>query len=86
MAGGQAQNFGMTPVAAVNPLAPNAHMPQQNDQGTSSPVTGQFLCPTHGSVGLPQYTHTGAPVCPLGGQLMQFNGVGASPYALAAGG
>jgi hypothetical protein len=42
---------------------------QQNIGG----VTGQFLCPQHGAVGLPNYATNGAAICPICGQPMQLN-------------
>ncbi|MBF0376900.1 MAG: hypothetical protein HQK72_05410 [Desulfamplus sp.] len=50
-------------------------------------ISGQYVCPVHGAVGLPQFNATGSPVCPLGDQIMQFHSTGAnSSLALAAGG
>ncbi|MBF0202809.1 MAG: hypothetical protein HQK67_00540 [Desulfamplus sp.] len=51
-------------------------------------VSGQYLCPVHGAVGLPQYNATGVPVCPLGDQIMQFRSTtgATNNLALAAGG
>jgi len=60
--------------AAVSPL-----QPQQ---------PGQYLCPTHGAVGLPRYNAAGGPVCPICGSPMQFrpiNTAGATPAAFAGG-
>jgi hypothetical protein len=45
-----------TPVGA----APNTHQP----------VAGQFVCPAHGAIGLPQFDAAGVPHCPLDGQVM----------------
>ncbi len=59
----------VAPVARV-PAAPNA--------------AGQFVCPQHGAVGLPQYDATGIPHCPIDGQVMHFNGVSSNSLALAA--
>jgi hypothetical protein len=75
MAGGQAGNFGIRQAAVAVPMQPY-----------SQPIAGQFVCPTHGSVGLPGYTAAGTPVCPLDGQPMQFISAGATNYAQAAGG
>ncbi|KPA19051.1 magnetosome protein Mad4 [Candidatus Magnetomorum sp. HK-1] len=38
--------------------------------------SGQFVCPQHGSVGLPNYDATGLPHCPICGQIMQFHSAG----------
>ena len=76
MVGGQAGNLGMRPAAA-------AIMPTQQQPNA---MTGQFVCPAHGAVGLPRYNQAGAPVCPYGDQIMQFNSAGSNNYALAAGG
>lgn len=59
---------------------------QPNYLGMNNPVSGQFICPTHGAVGLPVYNAAGAPVCPLGDQIMQFRSAGSNNYAVAAGG
>nr|WCC90938.1 magnetosome protein Mad4 [Desulfobacteraceae bacterium] len=50
---------------------------QQQSYGNSS-NSGQFVCPLHGAVGLPNYNASGMPCCPICGQLMQF--YGASNY------
>ncbi|MBF0226387.1 MAG: hypothetical protein HQK76_13110 [Desulfobacterales bacterium] len=39
-----------------------------------SNTAGQFLCPTDGAVGLPNYGPNGTPRCPVCGQVMCFNG------------
>ena len=44
-----------------------------NNIGGSS-MSGQFVCPQHGAVGLPNYNTSGMPCCPICGQLMQFHG------------
>ena len=71
---------------------------QQQYQGNSSGVSGQFVCPTHGAAGLPHFDAAGNPICPFGDQIMWFNSMGKSTinstgnsmgsknYALAAGG
>jgi hypothetical protein len=49
---------------------------------------GQYVCPVHGAVGLPRFNAAGAPLCPVGGEVMQFRTLGSgqvSPAAFAAG-
>ena len=46
---------------------------------------GQYICPQDGAVGLPNFDATGVPHCPVCGQVMGFNKIGAASLALAAG-
>jgi len=62
--------------AAVMPAAP---MPSAHPN-----VAGQYVCPVHGAVGLPQFDAAGVPRCPIDGQPMALQGGGAD-MALAAG-
>ncbi len=61
--------------AAVMPAAPP---PSANPY-----AAGQYVCPVHGAVGLPQFDAGGMPHCPIDGQQMAFQG--AANMALAAG-
>jgi hypothetical protein len=46
---------------------------QYNYPVQSQPVqAGQFVCATHGAVGMPLYGQGGVPQCPICGQIMQF--------------
>jgi len=66
--------------AATTPLYPAQPMQQQQ--------SGQYLCPTHGAVGLPLVNAAGAAVCPICGSPMQFralNVAGAVQAAFAGG-
>jgi len=45
--------------------------------------SGQYVCPVHGAVGLPRFNAAGAPLCPVGGEVMQFRCV-TPPGATAA--
>jgi hypothetical protein len=50
---------------------------------------GQYVCPVHGAVGLPRFNTAGQPLCPIGGELMQFRCLttpGATVAAIAPGG
>jgi hypothetical protein len=40
---------------------------------TTGPSAGQYLCPVHGAVGLPNFDTNGIPHCPICGQYMGFN-------------
>jgi hypothetical protein len=44
---------------------------------------GQFVCPQHGAVGLPNWSAAGVPTCPICGQVMNFRGA-ASNLTVAA--
>ena len=44
---------------------------------------GQFICPTHGAVGMPLYGQGGVPQCPICGQVMQFYNSGYQGTAAA---
>ena len=62
-------------------------------QGQTRPgvsAAGQFVCPSHGAVGLPTYDAAGVPHCPICNQVMCFNNASsaAAPNSmvLAAGG
>ena len=65
--------------AAVAPVVPVAQAP------ATAHTAGQFVCPLHGAVGLPNYDAVGTPHCPIDGQVMQFNGVASNNLTLAAG-
>ena len=45
--------------------------------------SGQFVCPQHGAVGLPNWSAAGVPNCPICGQVMAFRGA-TSNMTLAA--
>lgn len=60
----------MSPVGAV----------PQNGQAAA----GQFVCPQHGAIGLPQFDAAGVPHCPLDGLTMSLHQAGAGGMALAA--
>ena len=36
-------------------------------------VSGQYVCPRDGAVGLPNFDATGTPYCPVDGQIMSFH-------------
>ena len=51
-------------------------------QGPAAPVVqcpGQYVCPSHGAVGLPNFDAAGVPRCPVCGQVMCFNGISGAP-------
>ena len=61
--------------AATTPLVPGGQ-------------SGQYVCPVHGAVGLPRFNGAGTPLCPVGGEVMQFRCAttpGATPAAFAGG-
>ncbi|MBF0228356.1 MAG: hypothetical protein HQK63_01990 [Desulfamplus sp.] len=74
----------------TQPYQQQVVQPQLFSNGISAQTngtSGQYVCPVHGAVGLPQFNAAGSPVCPLGDQIMQFHSTGAnSNLALAAGG
>jgi len=46
------------------------------NQGIAARSTaGQYVCPVHGGVGLPNFDASGYPYCPMCGQCMRFNGM-----------
>lgn len=51
---------------------------------TTGPVTGQYLCPQHGAVGLPNYDANGMTYCPICSQPMQLNCPPQSPLTTVA--
>jgi len=55
--------------AAVVPLQPQ---PGYNNGTSGMNASGQYVCPLHGAVGLPNFDASGMPHCPICGQLMQF--------------
>ncbi|MBF0469276.1 MAG: hypothetical protein HQK61_10410 [Desulfamplus sp.] len=74
-------------------VQPYQQQPQPFSNGMSAQAggmtsgSGQYVCPVHGAVGLPQFNAAGAPVCPLGDQVMQFCAAPTTNnLALAAGG
>jgi hypothetical protein len=51
-------------------------------QGQASPAMqgpGQYVCPTHGAVGLPSFDAAGVPHCPVCNQMMCFNSISSAP-------
>ncbi|MBF0388583.1 MAG: hypothetical protein HQK71_00615 [Desulfamplus sp.] len=83
----------------VQPYQQQQMRPQTFSNGIASQpntsISGQYVCPVHGAVGLPQFNASGAPVCPLGDNIMQFhattggtatNSAPIGNLALAAGG
>lgn len=44
---------------------------------------GQFVCPQHGAVGLPNWNAAGVPTCPICGQVMIFRGATVNPTLAA---
>ncbi|KJR41886.1 hypothetical protein MCHI_002216, partial [Candidatus Magnetoovum chiemensis] len=75
----------------TQPYQQQVAQPQPFSNGISAQInsiSGQYVCPVHGAIGLPQFNAAGSPVCPLGDQIMQFCGTGSSTnnLALAAGG
>ena len=67
-------------------VAPFQQQIQPQQQLVNNGMSGQYVCPVHGAIGLPQYNASGAPVCPMGDQIMQFRGTGSNNLTLAAGG
>lgn len=61
-------------------IAPVAQMP------AGARASGQYFCPQHGAVGLPNLDATGAPHCPCCGQIMQFRRSPTGNLALAGAG
>lgn len=47
-------------------------------------VAGQYVCPQHGAVGLPNLNATGVPHCPVCGQVMGFYSARSNRVTLAA--
>ena len=48
-----------------------ANSPVQPAQPLAGQQGGQYVCPVHGAVGLPQFNAAGTPLCPIGGETMQ---------------
>ena len=46
--------------------------------------SGQYSCPVHGAVGLPRFNAAGTPLCPVGGEVMQFQSLNAAALTQAA--
>jgi hypothetical protein len=76
---GEMQNAAtLMQAAAVSP------MPQATPGHVGA---GQYVCPVHGAVGLPQFDSAGTPHCPLGGAVMTLHAVQpGSTLAVAPGG
>lgn len=70
--------------AATTPLQPGFQVAQPVPQAQQS---GQYVCPVHGAVGLPRFNTAGTPICPIGGEVMQFRSiaVATTPAAFAGG-
>nr|ASQ41190.1 magnetosome protein Mad4 [Candidatus Magnetananas rongchenensis] len=68
---------GLMVAGAVQPMQQQQMQPFQQVQ--TGAVSGQFVCPTHGAVGLPNYDTIGTPHCPVCGQVMNF--LSTSPQA-----
>ncbi|MBF0119411.1 MAG: hypothetical protein HQK79_11290 [Desulfobacterales bacterium] len=65
-------------------LAANVYPSLQGHTSQSGGGTaGQYLCPTHGAVGMPVINVQGVPACPICGMVMQFNGYTANNNNLA---
>ena len=65
-----------------------ATIPSRAGQSQKSGQCGQYVCPVHGVVGMPRFNAAGTPLCPVGGEVMQFRVLGgaqASQAAFAAG-
>ena len=62
------------------------YMQQAQSQPMANGLAGQYVCPVHGAVGLPQFNAAGVPMCPMGDQVMQFRSAGSNNLTLAAGG
>jgi len=52
----------------------------------AGPTAGQYVCPLHGGVGLPNVDPNGFPTCPICGQRMQFNYMSANTALQMVGG
>ena len=63
----------------ANLMLAATQVPSQGAARTGT--TGQYVCPTHGAVGLPAFDAAGAPHCPICNQAMSFNGLGAGGQA-----
>ncbi len=66
--------------SASNLMAAAAVAPvlQQPCVTATQSSAGQFVCPQHGAVGLPNWSAAGVPNCPICGQVMGFRGAGAN--------
>jgi hypothetical protein len=53
---------------------------------TAGPAAGQYVCPLHGGVGLPNVDPRGFPTCPICGQCMRFNCMSANMAPQMGGG
>lgn len=53
-------------------------------QAMQAGQSGQYVCPTHGAVGLPRANAAGQAVCPICAQPMQLRCFGAAPSATPA--
>jgi hypothetical protein len=81
------------PVQPLQPVYPQVNVPvvqyqpQYQPQVVQQPLqAGQFVCPSHGSVGMPLYGQGGVPQCPVCGQVMQFFNSGYQGTTAAWGG
>ena len=72
----------------TNLMMAAAPAPYQGQVVARAGTTGQFICPTHGAVGLTVFDAAGVPRCPICNGAMTFNGPQAgmqsSPIGLAA--
>ena len=53
-------------------LCPQLQMPVNSTSLGNRNVSGQYICPQHGAVGLPDFDINGNPHCPLCGMIMTF--------------
>ncbi len=61
-----------------------AAAPLQAVQGQVGALPGQYVCPVHGAVGLPRFNAAGTPLCPVGGEVMQFRSLDTAGLTQAA--
>ncbi len=70
----QAQPHVNCPPGTTYPGVLPRHAPPVYSRATvSNTSTGQYICPTHGAVGMPFFRQNGIPQCPVGGGIMQFH-------------
>ena len=81
---GEVQTAGRLMTAAVVTPVGQAPLMYPGQAAAGAGVAGQYLCPQHGAVGLPNFDAAGAPHCPACGQVMQFCGASAGNLSPAA--
>ncbi|MBF0497296.1 MAG: hypothetical protein HQK58_12100 [Deltaproteobacteria bacterium] len=74
------------PTAATAPAGQTMLIAQPAPARSLPAGTGQYLCPQHGAVGLPNLDSRGNACCPICGQAMTFNSTSSGNLTLAAAG